>query len=111
MVNIKQFLTDNGLKQVELARFLGITEASVSKMAKGYTSPSKENLQKILDNDRGWDTDSLLHKASRNGGEMRDLKDENKRLKQEVDRLLAIIERLTSVTHPSLQSDNNKASY
>jgi len=106
MVNIKQFLTDNSLKQVELARFLGITEASVSKMAKGYTSPSKENLQKILDNDKGWDTDSLLHKAGRNGGEMKDLREENRRLKQEVDRLLAIIESLISVTPASLGASN-----
>lgn len=111
MVNIKQFIEDNGLKQVDLARFLGITEASVSKMVKGYTNPSKENLQRILDNDRGWDTTSLLHKGGRNGGEIRDLKEENRRLKEEVSRLLTIIERLTAVTHPALQPDDNKASY
>ena len=111
MVNMKQFLTDNGLKQVDLARFLGITEASVSKMVKGYTNPSKENLQRILDNDRGWDTSSLLHKGGRNGGEIRELKEENKRLKDEVNRLLTIIERLTAVTPSSLQPDKDNASY
>jgi len=103
MANIKQFIEDNGLKQVDLAKFLGITEASVSKMVKGYTNPSKENLQKILDNDRGWDTTSLLQKGGRNGGEIKYLREENRRLKGEVDRLLSIIEKLTSVTPSSLQ--------
>lgn len=111
MVNIKQFLTDNDLKQVDLARFLGITEASVSKMVRGYTSPSKENLQRILDNDRGWDTSALLQKVGRKGGEMRDLKEENRRLKAEVDRLLTIIERLTSVTPASLGERNENANH
>lgn len=104
MANIKQFLIDNDLKQVELARFLGITEASVSKMAKGYTKPSKENLQKILDNDRGWDTSALLQKVGRKskiGGEITDLREENRRLKGEVDRLLAIIEKLACSVTPS----------
>ena len=108
MANIKQFLIDNDLKQVELARFLGITEASVSKMAKGMTNPSNANLQKILDNDRGWDTASLFLKETRNDSYLRE---ENRRLKAEVDRLLTIIERLTAVTPSSLQSGNGKASY
>ena len=72
MANIKQFLIDNDLKQVELARFLGITEASVSKMAKGTTNPSNANLQKILDNDRGWDTASLFLKETRNDSYLRE---------------------------------------
>lgn len=111
MVNIKQFLADNGLKQVDLARFLGITEPSVSKMAKGYTSPSKENLQRILDNDRGWDTSALTGKPSGKGGELRDLKEENRRLKAEVDRLLTIIERLTAVTPSSLGERKENANH
>ena len=60
MNGIKQFLEVNRLKQKDLAEFLGISEPSVSKMVKNLTNPSKQNLCKILGNDRGWDTAPLL---------------------------------------------------
>ncbi|MBR5660565.1 MAG: helix-turn-helix transcriptional regulator [Bacteroidales bacterium] len=106
MANIKQFLIDNNMRQVELARFLGITEGSVSKMAKGITRPSGENLRKMMDNDKGWDTSSLLLEPGRTM-ERSDLKEENRRLRKEVDRLLSIIERLTD---PSLNRHFNTTS-
>lgn len=59
MMNIKEFLRANGLKQKELADYLGIGEPAVSKMAKGYTNPSEGNLYKILNNNQGWDTSML----------------------------------------------------
>ena len=59
MNQIAMFLKMNGIKQVELARYLSISEPSVSKMVKGYTNPSPENLHKILNNDQGWDTSML----------------------------------------------------
>lgn len=59
-MEIKEFLHVNRLKQKELAEFLGIGEPSVSHMVKGRTKPSKENLQKILRNDKGWDVSMLM---------------------------------------------------
>lgn len=109
MANIKQFLIDNNMRQVELARFLGISEGSVSKMAKGLTNPSKENLRKMMENDRGWETSALLLDDEKKGtsGKESYLKEENRRLKEEVNRLLGIIEKLAnSVTPSSLQRDN-----
>lgn len=61
MAKIGDFLKANKLKQVELARYLEITEASASRMAKGLTNPSPKNLRKIMENDRGWDTSMLLN--------------------------------------------------
>lgn len=58
-MNIKEFLQVNRLKQVELANYLGITEASVSRMCKGISKPSQENLRKIVTNTKGWDTSML----------------------------------------------------
>lgn len=60
MNRIAIFLRQNGLRQVDLARFLGVSEPSVSRMAKGLNNPSEENLRKILSNDRGWDVSMLL---------------------------------------------------
>ena len=57
--NIVAFLKKNGLKQVDLARFLGITEPSVSKLVNGHSNLSKENMERLMNNDRGWDTSPL----------------------------------------------------
>ena len=55
----EKFLKTNGLKQVELANFLGITESAISNVVKGKANLSEENLIKILENDRGWDVSML----------------------------------------------------
>lgn len=59
-MDIKEFLYRNKLKQVDLAKYLGVTEASISRMVKGLVKPSKENLTKILNNPHGWDTSMLI---------------------------------------------------
>lgn len=58
-MDFKEFLHSNRLKQVDVAKYLNITEASVSRFAKGVASPSKENLRKLVNNPYGWDTSSL----------------------------------------------------
>lgn len=60
-MDIKEFLYRNKLKQVDLAKYLGVTEAFVSRMVKGAGNPSKENLTKILNNPHGWDTSMLIN--------------------------------------------------
>ena len=62
----KSFLKVNGLKQVELALFLEITESAVSNVVRGKANLSEEKLIKILQNDRGWDTSMLVGLSSRN---------------------------------------------
>ena len=52
-------MKENHLRQVDLARFLGITESSVSSAANGRNNLSEENLSKILNNKEGWDTSAL----------------------------------------------------
>ena len=59
-MDIKEFLYRNKLKQVDLAKYLGVTEAFISRMVKGLVRPSKENLTKILNNPHGWDTSMLI---------------------------------------------------
>lgn len=60
MSAIKEFIDANGIKQKDLAAFLGIGEPSVSKMVKGFSRPSKENLRKLLENTNGWDCSMLV---------------------------------------------------
>lgn len=60
MMNLREFLRINNLKQVELARYLGVTEAAISNAVKGKSRFSDENLIKIKNNPYGWDTSMLV---------------------------------------------------
>lgn len=60
-MEIRAFLKANNLKQRELARFLGVTEAAISNVVKGKSDFSEENLIKILNNPHGWDTSMLTN--------------------------------------------------
>lgn len=66
MMDVKGFLKANNLKQVDLAKFLGVSDVAISNAVKGKSSFSEENLSKLLKNDKGWDT-SMLTKATHVG--------------------------------------------
>ena len=63
-MRVREFLKANGLKQRELASYLGITEAAVSNAVKGKSEFSKENLIKIKNNPHNWDTSMLQGETS-----------------------------------------------
>lgn len=109
MTRIKHFIDYNNITQAALAGFLGITPASVSKMVNGHTNPSEENMRKILENDRGWVTTMLVHgdkEAKTDYGpeflitalrkEVGELREQNKELKAEKERLWAMLEKLAA---------------
>lgn len=60
MPNVKQFLWDNMLKQRDLALFLGITDASASRLANNRTPLSESFLHQLLANENGWNVSALL---------------------------------------------------
>lgn len=59
-MNFKKFLRDNNLKQVDVATYLGVTKPQVSRVAKGYGKFAPANMEKLLNNDKGWLTGALL---------------------------------------------------
>jgi transcriptional regulator with XRE-family HTH domain len=59
-MEVRDFLKVNKLKQVDLARYLGVTEAAISNVVKGKSCFSNENLIKITENPFGWDTSMLV---------------------------------------------------
>lgn len=59
-MDVRAFLKTNGLKQRELAYYLGVTEAAISNVVKGKSVFAEENLIKILNNPNGWDTSMLM---------------------------------------------------
>lgn len=58
-MKVREFLRVNKLKQVDIARYLGVTEAAISNVVKGKSDFSKDNLIKILENPYEWDTSML----------------------------------------------------
>lgn len=62
-MNVREFLKVNSLKQVELSRYLSVTEAAISNVVKGKSEFSEENLIKILNNPNGWDVSMLMQET------------------------------------------------
>lgn len=59
-MELRDFLKVNNLRQVDIARYLGVTEAAISNVVKEKSEFSKENLIKLQDNPYGWDTSMLV---------------------------------------------------
>ncbi len=60
-VGLKSFLIFNDISQVELAEFLGISKGQMSKLVSGVARLQQEQLDKVLNNDKGWNTEFLTN--------------------------------------------------
>ena len=95
-MEVRAFLKANGLKQRDLAYYLGVTEAAISNVVKGKSDFSNENLIKILNNPHNWDTSMLTEVESETpapsqGGQdsavVELLKEQNAELQAKIDLL------------------------
>ncbi len=57
---LKQFLKVNGLKQVQVANYLGITRGHMSNSLKGEYSLGPKQISKLIQNNMGWDVSMFL---------------------------------------------------
>lgn len=62
-VNIKLFRKRNSLTQENVAAFLGTTKGFISQVENGYTGLPQDKLQKLLENDKGWDLEGLVQES------------------------------------------------
>ena len=58
MFDLRKFLMLNGLKQKELAEYLGVTQSRVSHYVKNESVPM-EKLDLLLNNNKGWNTNPI----------------------------------------------------
>lgn len=58
-MDLALFRAVNGIKQVELAEYLGVGKSYLSNVEAGRVGFSKENIKKLLENQNGWDTSML----------------------------------------------------
>lgn len=59
MNGLRSFVFFNNVSQQELASFLGISKGQMSKLVSGTAKLRPEQLERLLNNDRGWDTEFL----------------------------------------------------
>lgn len=63
-MDFAKFLWDNKLRSFEVAEFLEISEASISKWRTGKADVSRDKLRKLLSNPYGWDTSALTDNST-----------------------------------------------
>lgn len=59
MYGLKSFLFFNELGQLEVANYLGLSKAQMSRMVSGVAPLRHEHLMKLVANDKGWNTEFL----------------------------------------------------
>ncbi len=58
-VDLKAFRICNGLTQKDIAEYLNVSTAFISKVESGHSRLPSEQFIKLLENDKGWQTDYL----------------------------------------------------
>jgi len=67
LVNMKAFRIANELSQKEVAEYLDVSIAFISAVERGQAKLPAEKLARLLENDREWETASLIDNPDRGG--------------------------------------------
>ena len=59
MIELKEFRIKNDLTQTELGNYIGIKKSFISRIERGSVKLPDDKFQKLLSNDKGWDTSML----------------------------------------------------
>lgn len=59
-IDFKRFVFEQGIKQKDLAEYLGLSKGYVSLVISGDRPLSEENLRKLINNPYGWNTSILV---------------------------------------------------
>ena len=60
MIDLRAFRKANGLTQDELGAYLGMKKSFISKIENGKEKLPEAKFQKLITNDKGWDTTFLF---------------------------------------------------
>lgn len=66
MADIRKFRQVNGIRQEELANYLGISRSFISLVETARSKMPSEYIAKLINNDMGWDTSCLHEDESTN---------------------------------------------
>lgn len=73
MNKIKKFLIDNHLRQVDIVEYLGVSRPYMSQVTNGAANLSPENLERLINNDKGWSVEALTTEEPESQDEMTEL--------------------------------------
>ena len=59
-VDLKSFRKTNYLNQTDVAKYLGISKSFISRVEKGREKLPEKQLERLMNNDMGWDITPLL---------------------------------------------------
>ena len=112
MPSFSEFLRANGLKQVEVAEYLGLNKSSISSICAGRQNLTLPNISKLKRNPYGWDTSMLtdtqivqtIGNHSNNNTQSVGDADLWKKLCEEKDKRIAELERTIQIL---LNNGNN----
>jgi transcriptional regulator with XRE-family HTH domain len=65
LINMKAFRVSNDLSQKEVAEYLDVSIAFISAVERGQAKLPAEKLARLLENDREWETSSLIDSPDR----------------------------------------------
>lgn len=60
MAGLRSFVFFNEISQKDLAEYLGVSKGYMSKLVSGSAKLKPEQLAKLLNNDKGWNTEFLI---------------------------------------------------
>lgn len=60
MIDLKAFRKANGLTQADVAQYLSVSAPFITRVETGANKLPEDKLQKLINNDMGWDTTSLF---------------------------------------------------
>lgn len=89
MIDLKAFRKANGIRQHELAEYLGIGQGFVSQMENGERRMPAAIEEKLLNNDRGWLVGAVRPAEPDTDCEISALREEINLLKRQVEELRA----------------------
>ena len=97
MNEIEEFLALNKLKQIQLAKFLGMDKSSISQAVSGKAKLSQAKINQILMNKNGWDCSmfdraSVVQKIGDNSNNNTQVAGDAESLKREVELLKQLLE-------------------
>lgn len=101
----KAFRRINNLTQTDVGNYLDVSKSFISQLETGRADIPHWMLQKLLNNDKGWDTKPLEDRAAApvqtpEGYDLltalKEAQAQNAKSQEQIDRLLGIIEKLQS---------------
>ena len=64
MIDLKAFRKANGLTQADVAQYLSVSAPFITRVESGLNKLPEDKLQKLINNDRGWDVSYLMNNVS-----------------------------------------------